>query len=85
MPHKVTTLALVAEADADGAYRGRLQRRCCCALTARWLGDQFDGAGFVRGVMRKGRAIEGARAIVAGAAASVRRSPRRSLAPAPPR
>jgi shikimate dehydrogenase len=30
------------------------------------LGDMFDGAGFVRGVRRKGRRIEGARALVVG-------------------
>ena len=27
----------------------------------------FDGEGFVRGVLRKGRALEGARALVVGA------------------
>ena len=30
------------------------------------LGDMFDGAGFVRGVARKGGAIKGARALVVG-------------------
>jgi shikimate dehydrogenase len=30
------------------------------------LGDMFDGAGFVRGVERKGRRLEGARALVVG-------------------
>ena len=32
----------------------------------RLLGDMFDGAGFVRGVERKGRRIAGARALVVG-------------------
>jgi shikimate dehydrogenase len=66
MPHKVTTLSLVAEATPAAQIAG-----ACNALLLRadgsWLGDQFDGAGFVRGVARKGRAIAGARAIVAGA------------------
>jgi shikimate dehydrogenase len=30
------------------------------------VGDQFDGAGFVRGIVRKGCRLEGARAIVSG-------------------
>jgi shikimate dehydrogenase len=30
------------------------------------VGDMFDGEGFVRGVRRKGRVLEGARAMVAG-------------------
>ena len=66
MPHKITTLALVAEASPAARIAG-----ACNALLKRddgsWLGDQFDGAGFVRGVERKGRAIRGSRAIVAGA------------------
>ena len=32
-----------------------------------WLGDQFDGEGFVRGVARKGKVLAGARALVVGA------------------
>jgi shikimate dehydrogenase len=66
MPHKVATLALVAEATPAAQIAG-----ACNALLKRadgsWLGDQFDGAGFVRGVERKGRAIGGTRAIVSGA------------------
>jgi shikimate dehydrogenase len=66
MPHKVTTLALVAEASPAARIAG-----ACNALLKRadgsWLGDQFDGAGFVRGVERKGRAIRGCRALVCGA------------------
>jgi shikimate dehydrogenase len=66
MPHKVATLSLVAEATPAAQIAG-----ACNALLRRadgsWLGDQFDGAGFVRGVERKGRAIRGTRAIVSGA------------------
>ncbi len=66
MPHKVTTLRLVAEASPAARIAG-----ACNALRLRadgsWFGDQFDGAGFVRGVERKGRAIAGIRALVSGA------------------
>jgi shikimate dehydrogenase len=65
MPHKVTTLALVDEATPTARIAG-----ACNALLKRadggWLGDQFDGAGFVRGVERKGRQIAGSRVFVAG-------------------
>jgi len=66
MPHKLATLALVAEASPAAQIAG-----ACNALLKRadgsWLGDQFDGTGFVRGVERKGRSIAGIRALVAGA------------------
>ena len=66
MPHKVMTLGLVAEASPAARIAG-----ACNALLKRddgsWLGDQFDGAGFVRGVERKGRSIAGMRALVVGA------------------
>jgi len=65
MPHKVTTLALADEVTPTARIAG-----ACNALLKRadgtWLGDQFDGAGFVRGVARKGRKLAGARAFVAG-------------------
>jgi shikimate dehydrogenase len=65
MPHKVTTLALVADATATARIAG-----ACNALLKRadgsWLGDQFDGAGFVRGLERKNRPVAGARAFVVG-------------------
>ncbi len=65
MPHKVTTAGLVDEvtttAQIAGACNAVLRR-----LDGSLLGDMFDGAGFVRGVERKGRAIGGARALVVG-------------------
>jgi len=65
MPHKVTTLALADEVTPTARIAG-----ACNALLKRadgtWLGDQFDGAGFARGVARKGRKLAGARAFVAG-------------------
>ena len=76
MPHKVTTLALADSVTPTARIAG-----ACNAMLKRadgsWLGDQFDGAGFVRGMPRKGRRIAGARAFVAAAAASARRSRRR--------
>ena len=65
MPHKVSTLALADELTPTARIAG-----ACNALLLRpdgtWLGDQFDGAGFVRGVQRKGRAVAGSRVLVSG-------------------
>ncbi|HZZ10618.1 MAG TPA: shikimate dehydrogenase [Paraburkholderia sp.] len=65
MPHKVTTTALVDEMTPTARIAG-----ACNAILKRedgtLLGDQFDGAGFVRGVQRKGRALNGARVLVLG-------------------
>jgi shikimate dehydrogenase len=65
MPHKVTTVGLVDEVTATARVAG-----ACNAVRrepdGRLLGDMFDGEGFVRGVLRKGRALEGARALVVG-------------------
>lgn len=66
MPHKVTTMGLVDEVTPTARIAG-----ACNAILVRpdgtLLGDQFDGAGFVRGVERKGRALKGARVLVSGA------------------
>ncbi|RUP24898.1 MAG: shikimate dehydrogenase [Curvibacter sp.] len=65
MPHKVVTLDLVDEATPTARIAG-----ACNALLLRpdgsLLGDQFDGAGFVRGVERKGFALAGRRVLVSG-------------------
>jgi shikimate dehydrogenase len=65
MPHKVTTLTLADEITPTARIAG-----ACNALLRRadgsWLGDQFDGAGFVRSAERKGRRMQGASALVAG-------------------
>ncbi len=65
MPHKVTTIGLVDEltptAQVAGAANAVLLRE-----DGSLLGDQFDGAGFVRGVARKGFGLAGARALVVG-------------------
>lgn len=65
MPHKVTTAGLVDELTTTAKIAGS-----CNAILRRadgsLLGDMFDGAGFVRGLERKGRSIAGARALVIG-------------------
>ena len=65
MPHKVTTMGLVDEATPTARVAG-----ACNAILKRpdgsLLGDQFDGAGFVRGVERKGRLFKGTRVLVSG-------------------
>jgi len=66
MPHKVATVALLDEMTPTVKIAG-----ACNAIVRRpdgsLLGDMFDGAGFVRGVERKGRRLAGARVLVVGA------------------
>ena len=65
MPHKVTTLELVDEISPTAAIAGATNavlRREDGSL----LADQFDGAGFVRGILRKGFNPSGKRALVVG-------------------
>jgi shikimate dehydrogenase len=65
MPHKVTTVALLDEASTAVQIAGS-----CNALLKKQdgslLGDMFDGAGFVRGVMRKGLKVAGSSCLVVG-------------------
>ena len=65
MPHKITTIALLDEVSTTVKIAGS-----CNAVLRRpdgtLLGDMFDGAGFVRGVQRKGRKLKGARVLVVG-------------------
>jgi len=66
MPHKVSTLSLVDEVLPAAAIAG-----ACNAVRlgpqGQLQGDMFDGEGFVRGVLRKGFKMQGARVLVAGA------------------
>jgi shikimate dehydrogenase len=66
MPHKVSTLALLDEVLPVAAIAG-----ACNAVRlgpqGQLQGDMFDGEGFVRGVLRKGFKLQGARVLVAGA------------------
>ena len=65
MPHKVPTVGLVDELLPSAAIAG-----ACNAVRlgaeGQLQGDMFDGEGFVRGVLRKGIALQGARALVVG-------------------
>jgi len=66
MPHKVTTVDLVDALSPAARIAG-----ACNAVKrdadGRLIGDMFDGEGFVRGLLRKGCAVAGARALVVGA------------------
>ncbi|WP_332776599.1 shikimate dehydrogenase family protein [Polaromonas sp.] len=65
MPHKVSTVELLDEVTPTVKIAGS-----CNAILRRpdgsLLGDMFDGAGFVRGVQRKGLQLGGARVLVVG-------------------
>lgn len=65
MPHKVTTIGLLDEVLPNAAIAG-----ACNAVRlgpeGQLQGDMFDGEGFVRGVLRKGLKLKGARALVVG-------------------
>ena len=66
MPHKVTTVDLLAEASPTV----RIANSCNAVkrdAAGRLVGDMFDGEGFVRGVLRKGCVLNGARVLVVGA------------------
>lgn len=65
MPHKVTTMTLADEATITAKIAGAanaLIKRADGSL----LADQFDGAGFARGVARKGFKIKGSRILIVG-------------------
>lgn len=65
MPHKVATVGLMDEVTPTVKVAG-----ACNAVRrtedGRLVGDLFDGAGFVRGVQRKGLSLPGARVLVVG-------------------
>ncbi len=65
MPHKVTTVALLDEVTPTVKVAGACNA-VRLAAGGRLVGDMFDGEGFVRGVLRKGRRLAGARALVVG-------------------
>jgi shikimate dehydrogenase len=66
MPHKVTTVGLLDECSTAVKVAGS-----CNAILRRangtLLGDMFDGAGFTRGLKRKGFGFGGAACLVVGA------------------
>ena len=65
MPHKVTTMSLADEATVTAKIAGAAN-----ALLKRpdgtLLADQFDGAGFARGIARRGFKTRGCKALVVG-------------------
>ena len=65
MPHKVTVVDLLDESSTTVKIAGS-----CNALLLRpdgtLVGDMFDGAGFARGLKRKGFAIAGASCLIVG-------------------
>ncbi|MFM2274966.1 MAG: hypothetical protein RL211_838 [Pseudomonadota bacterium] len=65
MPHKVATVGLLDEVLPTAAIAGS-----CNAVRrgpdGQLQGEMFDGEGFVRGVLRKGCKLEGARVLVVG-------------------
>ena len=65
MPHKVAVVGLLDEVTATVRVAG-----ACNAVKkltdGRLVGDMFDGAGFVRGVQRKGFDLTGKRVLVVG-------------------
>jgi shikimate dehydrogenase len=65
MPHKVATVGLMDEVSTTARIAG-----ACNAILRRpdgaLAGDMFDGEGFLRGVARKGRRMQGASALVVG-------------------
>jgi shikimate dehydrogenase len=65
MPHKVTTVAMLDEVSPTVLVAG-----ACNAVKrdaqGKLVGDMFDGAGFVRGVQRKGLQLAGANVLVVG-------------------
>lgn len=65
MPHKVTTVGLLDEVFATAEIAGSCNA-VRLAPDGRLQGDMFDGEGFVRGVLRKGLLLKGARALVVG-------------------
>lgn len=65
MPHKVTTMGLVDEVSPTAAIAGAANA-VLLREDGTLVGDQFDGTGFVRGVLRKGFELEGKRALVVG-------------------
>jgi shikimate dehydrogenase len=65
MPHKVTSVGMLDEISPTAAIAG-----ACNAVKrsadGKLIGDMFDGEGFVRGVLRKGLVLIGARVLVVG-------------------
>lgn len=66
MPYKVSTISMVDDISTTARVAGSAN---AIRLTAdgKLEADMFDGEGFVRGVLRKGQKLEGARVMMVGA------------------
>jgi shikimate dehydrogenase len=65
MPHKVSMMSLLDEISTNAQVAGS----CNAVLLGpdgKLIGDMFDGEGFVRGVLRRGRTIAGAKVLIVG-------------------
>ena len=65
MPHKIATLQLVDKASVSAKIAGacnavRIDQR------GAMIGDMFDGEGFVRGILKKGRMVTGTKVFISG-------------------
>jgi shikimate dehydrogenase len=65
MPHKVVTCELVDELTSTALVAGA-SNAVLVREDGSLLGDQFDGAGFVRGVQNKGFPLDGKKVLVVG-------------------
>jgi len=65
MPHKVTTVGLVDEVTPTVEIAGS-SNAVLLRPDGTLLADMFDGTGFVRGIVRKGFEVRGARCLVVG-------------------
>lgn len=66
MPHKVSAMSLLDEISTNAIVAGS----CNAVLLGsdgKLIGDMFDGEGFVRGVLRRGRTIADATVLIVGA------------------
>lgn len=65
MPHKVPTVAMVDRLSTTARVAGSANA-IRLADDGKLEADMFDGEGFVRGVLRKGQKLDGARVLVVG-------------------
>ncbi|MGA0614349.1 shikimate dehydrogenase family protein [Paracoccus sp. KR1-242] len=66
MPHKVATVGMVDRLSTTAQVAGSANA-VRLGADGKLEGDMFDGEGFVRGVLRKGQKLDGARVLVVGA------------------
>lgn len=66
VPHKLAVLEHLDEVGASGRRVGAVNA-IRCEPDGRWVGDNFDGAGCVRGLLAAGHRLEGCRVQLIGA------------------